>query len=64
MLGQIFATILKRSGVPVAYISDALGHADLKTTENYLSGFEYDAMMDIAQNLTNFDGVTKSFKVS
>jgi integrase len=43
-----FATILKRSGVPVAYISDALGHADLKTTENYLSGFEDDAMMDIA----------------
>jgi len=54
-----FATILKRSGVPVAYISDALGHADLKTTENYLSGFEDDAMMDIAQNLTNFDGVNK-----
>ena len=54
-----FATILKRSGVPVAYISDALGHADLKTTENYLSGFEYDSMMDIAQNLTNFKGVNK-----
>ncbi len=54
-----FATILKRSGVPVAYISDALGHADQKTTENYLSGFEDDAIRDIAKNLTNFDGVTK-----
>lgn len=51
-----FATILKRSGVPVAFISDALGHADLKTTENYLSGFEDDAIKDIVKNLTNFTG--------
>ena len=57
--GNSFATIRKRSGVPVAYIRDALGHADLKTTENNISGFEDDAMMDIAQNLTNFNGVNK-----
>lgn len=49
-----FATILKRSGVPIAFISDALGHADLKTTESYLSGFEDDAIKDIVKNLIDF----------
>lgn len=39
-----FATILKRSGVPVSAISDFLGHSDTKTTENYLAGFEKQAM--------------------
>jgi integrase/recombinase XerD len=35
-----FATVLKRSGVPISFISDSLGHTDLKTTENYLDSFE------------------------
>lgn len=35
-----FATILKRSGASTEFISDALGHSDLKTTKNYLAGFE------------------------
>jgi len=34
-----FASILKESGAPVEYISEALGHADLQTTENYLKSF-------------------------
>ncbi|MCX6244317.1 MAG: site-specific integrase [Bacteroidetes bacterium] len=34
-----FATRLKRAGVPIAYISDSLGHVNISTTENYLSSF-------------------------
>jgi len=35
-----FATVLKRSGANIAFISESLGHSDLKTTENYLASFE------------------------
>jgi len=35
-----FATVLKRSGTNLAYISEALGHNNLKTTESYLDSFE------------------------
>lgn len=34
-----FASILKESGAPVEYISESLGHKDLKTTESYLKSF-------------------------
>ena len=34
-----YATRLKRAGVPIAYISESLGHANITTTENYLSSF-------------------------
>lgn len=35
-----FATVLKRAGVNIAYISESLGHSNLKTTEHYLASFE------------------------
>jgi integrase len=35
-----YSTILKRSGVPISYISESLGHSDLRTTESYLDSFE------------------------
>ena len=35
-----FATVLKRAGAPIEFISESLGHKDLKTTENYLDSFE------------------------
>ncbi len=35
-----FSTVLKRSGASIAFISESLGHSDLKTTENYLDSFE------------------------
>ena len=35
-----FATVLKRSGVNIALISEALGHSDLATTQIYLDSFE------------------------
>lgn len=35
-----FATVLKRSGVSVALISESLGHSELSTTQIYLDSFE------------------------
>ncbi|MCL2683270.1 MAG: tyrosine-type recombinase/integrase [Bacteroidales bacterium] len=35
-----YATVLKRSGANIAFISESLGHSDLKTIENYLASFE------------------------
>lgn len=49
-----FATVLKRSGANIAFISESLGHTDLKTTENYLAGFEKEERLKNANLLTNF----------
>ena len=49
-----FATVLKRSGANIAYISESLGHTDLKTTEAYLSSFEKEERVKNASLLTNF----------
>lgn len=49
-----FATVLKRSGANVAYISESLGHSDLKTTENYLASFEQSERAKNAALLTSF----------
>ena len=49
-----FATVLKRSGANIAFISESLGHADLKTTENYLDSFEDETRLKNAAELTKF----------
>ncbi|MDH6355926.1 integrase/recombinase XerD [Dysgonomonas sp. PH5-45] len=49
-----FASVLKRSGANIAYISESLGHSDLKTTENYLASFEKEERIKNAAFLTNF----------
>jgi integrase/recombinase XerD len=49
-----YATVLKRSGANVAYISESLGHSDLKTTENYLASFEQTERAKNAALLTDF----------
>ena len=49
-----FATVLKRSGANIAYISESLGHPDVKTTENYLDSFEKSERQKNALLLTNF----------
>ena len=48
-----FATILKNSGVPVAFIAETLGHRSLNTTANYLKGFEKE------QRVKHFEALTK-----
>ena len=49
-----FATVLKREGANIAYISESLGHQDLKTTENYLASFEREEREKNAELLTKF----------
>lgn len=49
-----YATVLKRSGANIAYISESLGHNDLKTTESYLASFEKEERQKNASLLTNF----------
>ncbi|MCP2043485.1 site-specific integrase [Pontibacter sp. HSC-36F09] len=49
-----YATVLKRSGANIAFISESLGHNDLKTTENYLASFEQEERVKNAAFLTNF----------
>ena len=38
-----FATILVRSGVPLALASQSLGHTNVLTTQKYFAGFDLDA---------------------
>ena len=42
-----FATVLKREGVSISIISEAMGHRDITTTEIYLDSF-YDEQKDVA----------------
>ena len=46
-----FATVLKKSGVNIGIISQALGHQDIKTTQIYLSKFDNEQVDDAMQNL-------------
>lgn len=50
-----FATVLKRSGANIAYISESLGHNSLNTTEAYLASFEKEERQKNASLLTRFD---------
>lgn len=47
-----FATILKRKGVNIAYISESLGHTSLNTTQAYLDSFEIEERRKNAQLLS------------
>jgi integrase/recombinase XerD len=49
-----FATVLKRSGASMEFISEALGHSDLKTTRSYLAGFETETIHKTTDVLTAF----------
>ncbi len=46
-----FATVLKKSGVNVALISEVLGHSDLSTTQIYLDSFENSQIDEAMRNL-------------
>ncbi len=50
-----FSTVLKRSGASIELISESLGHADLRTTENYLDSFEDSVKRELYANLVKFD---------
>lgn len=57
-----FATVLKRSGTNIAFISESLGHSDLKTTEHYLASFEPEERKKNAMLLTMFPEEEKTKK--
>ena len=46
-----FATVLKKSGVNIGIISQALGHQDIKTTQIYLSKFDNEQVDEAMKNL-------------
>jgi len=49
-----FATILQRSGASVSFISEALGHTNVQTTQNYLAGFEDESKKEVTKALIAF----------
>lgn len=49
-----FATVLKNSGASMEFISEALGHTDMKTTTSYLAGFEKETIHKTTDALTAF----------
>ena len=46
-----FATILKKLGVNISIISEALGHHDIQTTQIYLDSFENEQVDAAMKNL-------------
>ncbi|HUZ57549.1 MAG TPA: site-specific integrase [Hanamia sp.] len=50
-----FSTVMKRSGVNTEFIQEALGHTDIRTTENYLDSFEKEIKKEYAAKLLAFD---------
>lgn len=46
-----FASVLKKSGVNIAMISEALGHSDITTTQIYLDSFDDEQMDEAMKNL-------------
>jgi integrase/recombinase XerD len=55
-----FSTVLKRSGASLEFISEALGHTDVKTTENYLDSFENEMKKEFATKLAAFKTLPKN----
>lgn len=49
-----FASVLKHNNVNIAFISEQLGHKDLKTTESYLASFDKEERAKNASLLTKF----------
>lgn len=50
-----FSTMMKKSGVNLSYIQEALGHHSSRTTEYYLDSFENETKKEYANFLTKFE---------
>lgn len=48
-----YSTMMKRAGASTEFIQEALGHADKKTTENYLDSFEDSLKKEFSAKLTH-----------
>jgi site-specific recombinase XerD len=53
-----YASVLKRSGASIEYISETLGHSNTNTTKNYLASFEDDKKKEVAKALFAFKNVS------
>lgn len=49
-----FATVLRQKGVAVEFISEAMGHSDIKTTQGYLDRFTVNQYQHNIDKLTDF----------
>lgn len=49
-----FSTMLLRKGASVEFISESLGHSDIKTTQNYLGGFDLETKKETMKALIDF----------
>lgn len=49
-----FATVMNHEGVPISFISEQLGHTNIKTTQTYLAGFDRKVREKNAKILTSF----------
>lgn len=49
-----FATTAVRKKASLEFVSEALGHSDLKTTKNYFAGFEDKTKKEILEEITDF----------
>lgn len=49
-----FATTAVRKSASMEFVSEALGHSDLKTTKNYFAGFEDKTKREILEDITDF----------
>ncbi|WP_163377806.1 tyrosine-type recombinase/integrase [Cyclobacterium sp. SYSU L10401] len=49
-----FSTSAIRKKASIEYVSEALGHSDLKTTKNYFAGFEDETKKEILEDITDF----------
>ncbi len=49
-----FATLLVNKGASLEFMSEALGHSDLITTQIYFAGFTDDTKKDFAKGLLDF----------
>jgi len=46
-----YATVLKHKGAPLEFISESLGHSDIRTTESYLASFDLETKREWSQKL-------------
>lgn len=49
-----FATNCVLNGYPLEFVSEALAHTDMKTTQNYFAGFTDDIRKEVSDKLLNF----------
>jgi len=55
-----FSSIMKNAGASTEFIQEALGHADKKTTENYLDSFEREIKKEFSAKLLSFKHISTS----